>query len=131
MSDNYESFPYSVKIKVIGVGSGGINAVLGMLSKLEGIEFWAIDTDVTNSIDRTPILNALTLRDKSEWESKIATALKGANLVFLVAGMGGENGLDAMMEVARVSKQIIGALTVGVVTGYKPMRVSKGKYKYR
>jgi cell division protein FtsZ len=116
MSYNYESSPYSVKIKVIGVGSGGINAVAGMLSKLEGVEFWAIDTDVINSIDLTPIPNALTLRDKSEWESKFSTALKGADLVFLVAGMGGENGLDVMMEVARVSKQVIGALTVGVVT---------------
>jgi cell division protein FtsZ len=55
MSDNYESSPYSVKIKVIGVGSGGINAVVGMISKLEGVEFWAIDTDVTNAIDRTPM----------------------------------------------------------------------------
>jgi hypothetical protein len=65
MSDNYESSDrietHSAIIKVIGVGSGGINAVTGMLSKLEGVEFWAIDTDVTNSIDRTPILNALIL----------------------------------------------------------------------
>jgi cell division protein FtsZ len=121
MSDNYESFDriksyhYGLLIKVIGVGSGGINAVAGMLSKFEGVEFWAIDTDI-ETLERTPIPNRLTLGDKSEWESKIAGAIESANLVFLIAGMGGENGLAAMIEVAKISKQIIGALTVGIVT---------------
>lgn len=121
MNNNYEQSDriddiYNVKIKVIGIGSGGINAVVGMIPKLEGIEFWKIDTDIINSIERISVSNSLTLRDRSEWESKIVTALNGADLVFLLAGMGGKNGLDAMMEVARVSKQVIGALTVGVVT---------------
>jgi cell division protein FtsZ len=121
MSDNYEQFdriefiPSSCSIKVIGIGSGGINAVAGMLSKLESVEFWAFDTDV-EMLDRTPIPNHLILGDKSEWKSKIATVIDGANLVFLIAGMGGRNGLDVAIEVAKVSKEIIGALTIGLVT---------------
>ena len=57
MSDNYEPYIYPTgKIKVIGVGRGGINAVVGILSQIDCVEFLAIDTDVTNSIDYSSYL---------------------------------------------------------------------------
>jgi cell division protein FtsZ len=133
MSNKYKSFdreqfdrteihiPHHIYIKVIGVGSGGINAVEGMLPKLKDIGSWkigflAIDTDI-ETLEKTTIPNRLTLGDKSEWHEAIACAIEEAHLVivYIVGGMGGEQGIDAMIEVAQVSKEM-GALTISVVT---------------
>lgn len=123
MSDNYgqsdrtDSYiSHHAIIKVIGVGGGGINAVARMLSKIKGkgVEFWAIDTDIA-TLAQTPISNRLTLGDKSEWRKSISREIESADIVYIVAGMGGEQGIDAMMVVAEVSKEM-GALTVAVVT---------------
>lgn len=141
MSDNYESFdrtesyiPNTARIKVIGVGGGGINAVAGMLSKVKGkgVEFWAIDTDIetlslSDAAKRIQLGQKLArglgaggnpaIGEKAAEESReeITLALEGADLVFITAGMGGGTGTGAARIVAEVSREM-GALTIGVVT---------------
>src|SRR5579883_1575483 len=126
--------PSSVaKIKVIGVGGGGGNAVNRMIaSDVSGVEFWSINTDAqaltyANAINRLQMGQKLTrglgaggnpaIGQKAAEESRdeIATALEGADLVFITAGMGGGTGTGAAPIVAEVAKEM-GALTVGVVT---------------
>lgn len=120
-------------IKVIGVGGGGGNAVNRMIeSDVSGVEFWSINTDaqaltLTGAPSRLQIGQKLTrglgaggnpaIGQKAAEESRdeIATALEGADLVFITAGMGGGTGTGAAPIVAEVAKEM-GALTVGVVT---------------
>lgn len=120
-------------IKVIGVGGGGSNAVNRMIeSDVIGVEFWSINTDaqaltLTAAPSRLQIGQKLTrglgaggnpaIGQKAAEESRdeIATALEGADLVFITAGMGGGTGTGAAPIVAEVAKEM-GALTVGVVT---------------
>ena len=120
-------------IKVIGVGGGGGNAVNRMIeSDLSGVEFWSINTDaqaltLAGAPSRLQIGQKLTrglgaggnpaIGQKAAEESRdeIATALEGADLVFITAGMGGGTGTGAAPIVAEIAKEI-GALTVGVVT---------------
>jgi cell division protein FtsZ len=121
------------KIKVIGVGGGGCNAVNRMIdSGVAGIEFWAINTDaqaLSNSAapQRLQIGTKLTrglgaggnpaIGQKAAEESReeIAHALENTDLVFITAGMGGGTGTGAAPIVAEVAKEM-GCLTVGVVT---------------
>lgn len=121
------------KIKVVGVGGGGGNAVNRMaISNLGGVEFWSINTDAqalvqSGGIKRLQIGLKLTrglgaggnpaVGQKAAEESseEIARALEGADLVFIAAGMGGGTGTGAAPIVAQVAKET-GALTVGVVT---------------
>lgn len=126
--------PSSVaKIKVIGVGGGGGNAVNRMIaSDLSGVEFWSINTDAqslsqSSSIKRLQIGQKLTrglgaggnpaIGQKAAEESRdeIAAALEATDLVFITAGMGGGTGTGAAPIVAEIAKEM-GALTVGVVT---------------
>ena len=126
--------PSSVaKIKVIGVGGGGGNAVNRMIaSDVAGVEFWSINTDAqaltyATAINRLHIGQKLTrglgaggnpaIGQKAAEESRdeIATALENSDLVFITAGMGGGTGTGAAPIVAEVAKEM-GALTVGVVT---------------
>lgn len=120
-------------IKVIGVGGGGGNAVNRMIeSDVTGIEFWSINTDaqaltLAGAPSRLQIGQKLTrglgaggnpaIGQKAAEESRdeIATALEGADLVFITAGMGGGTGTGAAPIVAEIAKEM-GALTVGVVT---------------
>ncbi len=120
-------------IKVIGVGGGGSNAVNRMIaSDVSGVEFWSINTDaqaltLAAAPCRLQIGQKLTrglgaggnpaIGQKAAEESRdeIATALEGADLVFITAGMGGGTGTGAAPIVAEVAKEM-GALTVGVVT---------------
>jgi cell division protein FtsZ len=120
-------------IKVIGVGGGGGNAVNRMIeSDVAGVEFWSINTDaqaltLAGAPSRLQIGQKLTrglgaggnpaIGQKAAEESRdeIATALEGADLVFITAGMGGGTGTGAAPIVAEVAKEM-GALTVGVVT---------------
>lgn len=120
-------------IKVIGVGGGGSNAVNRMIaSDVSGVEFWSINTDaqaltLASAPSRLQIGQKLTrglgaggnpaIGQKAAEESRdeIATALEGADLVFITAGMGGGTGTGAAPIVAEVAKEM-GALTVGVVT---------------
>jgi cell division protein FtsZ len=121
------------KIKVIGVGGGGGNAVNRMIaSEVSGIEFWTVNTDAqaltyTTTAKRLQVGQKLTrglgaggnpsIGQKAAEESRdeIASALDGADLVFITAGMGGGTGTGAAPIVAEVAKEL-GALTVGVVT---------------
>ncbi|KAJ1273336.1 hypothetical protein BS78_06G272300 [Paspalum vaginatum] len=123
----------TARIKVVGVGGGGNNAVNRMIgSGLQGIEFYAINTDsqaLINSQAQYPLQigEQLTrglgtggnpnLGEQAAEESReaIATALKDSDLVFITAGMGGGTGSGAAPVVAQISKEA-GYLTVGVVT---------------
>lgn len=129
-----EIVPSSVaRIKVIGVGGGGGNAVNRMIaSEVSGVEFWSINTDaqaLTHAAapHRMQMGQKLTrglgaggnpaIGQKAAEESRdeIANALENADLVFITAGMGGGTGTGAAPIVAEVAKEV-GALTVGVVT---------------
>ncbi|KAK7300005.1 hypothetical protein RJT34_10836 [Clitoria ternatea] len=130
------SFPAYVdnaKIKVVGIGGGGNNAVNRMIgSGLQGVDFYAVNTDaqaLLHSAAENPIKigEVLTrglgtggnplLGEQAAEESReaIADALKGSDLVFITAGMGGGTGSGAAPVVAQISKEA-GYLTVGVVT---------------
>ncbi|MBW4696538.1 MAG: cell division protein FtsZ [Aphanocapsa lilacina HA4352-LM1] len=129
-----EIVPSSVAlIKVVGVGGGGGNAVNRMIaSNVVGVEFWAINTDAqsltqSSAPQRLQIGQKLTrglgaggnpsIGQKAAEESReeIMTALEGADLVFITAGMGGGTGTGAAAIVAEAAKEV-GALTVAVVT---------------
>ncbi|MEM7065823.1 MAG: cell division protein FtsZ [Cyanobacteria bacterium P01_B01_bin.77] len=121
------------RIKVIGVGGGGCNAVNRMIdSGVAGIEFWALNTDAqaltkANNSNHLQIGQKLTrglgaggnpaIGQKAAEESRdeISTAIEGADLVFITSGMGGGTGTGAAPVVAEAAKEA-GALTVGVVT---------------
>lgn len=127
------TFSSAARIKVIGVGGGGSNAVNRMIaSDIEGIEFWTMNTDAqalshSDATRRIQLGQKLTrglgaggnpaIGQKAAEESReeIAIALEGADLVFITAGMGGGTGTGAARIVAEVAKEM-GALTVGVVT---------------
>ncbi|XP_055823617.1 cell division protein FtsZ homolog 1, chloroplastic [Solanum dulcamara] len=123
----------SAKIKVVGVGGGGNNAVNRMIgSGLQGVDFYAINTDaqaLVQSAAENPLqIGELLTRglgtggnpllgEQAAEESKeaIANSLKGSDMVFITAGMGGGTGSGAAPVVAQIAKEA-GYLTVGVVT---------------
>jgi cell division protein FtsZ len=125
-----ESF---ANIKVVGVGGGGCNAVDRMIEEgLQGVDFIAINTDaqaltLSKAKTRVRIGDKLTrglgsggdpeMGRKAAEESAedIYNVLKGADMVFVTAGIGGGTGTGAAPIVSQVSKEI-GALTIGVVT---------------
>lgn len=129
-------------IKVVGVGGGGNNAVNRMIeSGIDGVEFIVINTDAqvlttTKAITKVQIGEKLTkglgaggkpeIGEQAALESKeaITEALKGADLVFVTAGMGGGTGTGAAPIVAACAKEN-GALVVAVVT--KPFKFEGGK----
>ena len=120
------------KIKVIGVGGGGCNAINRMIScGLKGVDFIVANTDVqalNKSLAETKLQIGGELTDglgaganpeigrEAALESKAAIdALKGADMVFITCGMGGGTGTGAAPVVAEIA-QDLGALTVGIVT---------------
>src|ERR1700727_301013 len=121
------------KIKVIGVGGGGTNAVNRMIrAKLEGVEFIAANTDLQAlKLSQAPVKlqlgNKLTKglgaganpevgrKAALEDTDKILEALDGADMVFVTAGLGGGTGSGAAPVVANLASEL-GALTVAVVT---------------
>jgi len=121
------------QIKVIGVGGGGSNAVNRMISAgLKGVEFIAVNTDaqalyLSQAEIKIQIGTKLTRglgaganpeigkNAAEESRDELTKALKGADMVFVTAGMGGGTGTGAAPVVAEVAKEV-GALTVGVVT---------------
>ncbi len=121
------------RIKVVGVGGGGCNAVSRMIdSGVAGIEFWALNTDaqaLTKATDANPLQlgqkltrglgaggnPAIGQKAAEESRDEISTAIDGADLVFITAGMGGGTGTGAAPVVAEAAKEA-GALTIGVVT---------------
>ncbi len=121
------------RLKVVGVGGGGGNAVNTMIAAgLEGVNFISINTD-TQALSANKAENLIQIgcestrglgaganpevgRDSAlEDKEKIEEALAGADMVFVTAGMGGGTGTGAAPVIADIAKAV-GALTVGVVT---------------
>lgn len=121
------------RIKVVGVGGGGTNAVNRMIEEgIQGVEFVAINTDaqalmLAKAPTRVRIGNKLTrglgaggdpeVGRKSAEESAedLYNVMKGADMVFITAGLGGGTGTGAAPIVAQICREV-GALTIGVVT---------------
>ncbi|NLC69693.1 MAG: cell division protein FtsZ, partial [Clostridiaceae bacterium] len=121
------------QIKVVGVGGGGNNAVNRMISAgLRGVEFIAINTDkqalfMSRANTKIQIGEKITkglgagmnpeIGEKAANESRdeISQSIKGADMVFITAGMGGGTGTGAAPVIAKIAKEM-GILTVGVVT---------------
>ena len=121
------------QIKVIGCGGGGNNAINRMISEgLKNVEFIAINTDkqaliLSNAVQKIQIGDKLTkglgaganpeigMKAAEESRDEISQAIKGADMVFITAGMGGGTGTGAAPVVAEIAKSM-GILTVGVVT---------------
>jgi cell division protein FtsZ len=137
--------PNPTIIKVIGAGGGGSNAVNRMIEcGLQRVQFIAANTDqqalnLSRASIKLPIGAKLTaglgaggkpdIGEKAAMEDRemIANALKGADMVFVTAGMGGGTGTGSAPVIAQVAREC-GALTVGVVT--KPFDF-EGRYKMR
>jgi len=123
----------STRIKVIGLGGGGSNAVDNMVGqKMEGVEFIAVNTDA-HALSRSVAPVRLRIGDKltrglgvggdhklgmmaaQESRDEITKAIRGADILFITAGMGGGTGTGAAPVVAEIAKEL-GMLTVAVVT---------------
>lgn len=121
------------RIRVVGVGGSGCNAVNHMVnSKVKGVEFIAVNSDaqdlhrslakrkihIGKNLTRglgTGMNPELGKRAAEETRQEIQEALQGSDMVFITCGMGGGTGTGAAPVVARIAKEI-GALTVAVVT---------------
>ncbi len=128
--DNAESF---ARIKVVGIGGGGCNAVNRMIEEgLQGVEFIAINTDaqaliLSRAESRVRIGDKLTRglgsggdpdvgrKAADESVEELREILSGADMVFVTAGIGGGTGTGASPLIAQIAKEV-GALTIGVVT---------------
>ena len=125
-----ESF---ARIKVVGVGGGGCNAVNRMIDEgLQGIEFISVNTDA-QALLLSKASTRVRIGDKStrglgaggnpemgqkaaeESSEELYQVLKGSDMVFVTAGLGGGTGTGAAPVVAQIAKDL-GALTIGVVT---------------
>ncbi|HEV2202532.1 MAG TPA: cell division protein FtsZ [Bryobacteraceae bacterium] len=121
------------KIRVLGVGGGGSNAIARMLNEgLSGVEFGVLNTDA-QALAASPVANKLAIGSKItsglgagsdpsvgrqaalEDTERIIDLLEGADMVFVTAGLGGGTGTGAAPVVASLAKEL-GALTVAVVT---------------
>ncbi len=127
------SFENVVNIKVVGVGGGGGNAINRMIeSNVQGVEFIVVNTDkmvLMKSAAPTKIAIGEKLtkgrgaganpevgaRAAEESQEEISNALKGADMVFITAGMGGGTGTGAAPVVAKIARDM-GILTIGIVT---------------
>ena len=152
-----ENVVHNARIIVIGIGGGGGNAVEHMMMEnIEGVDFICMNTDA-QALSRSSARTVIQLGEEAtkglgaganpdvgrlaaeENRARIAEILKGADMVFLTAGMGGGTGTGAAPIVAEVAKEL-GVLTVAVVTkpfafeGRKRMEVAEkgieqlGKY---
>jgi cell division protein FtsZ len=125
-----EEFKQGARIKVIGVGGGGGNAVEHMLEgRMNGVEFIAANTDAqalaSSRADHIVQLGESGLGAGAKPEvgkttaeastERIREVIEGADLLFITAGMGGGTGTGAAPVIAKVAKDM-GILTVGVVT---------------
>ena len=135
----------TARIKVIGIGGGGGNAVNTMIgAKLGGVDFMVANTDAQSlEASEAPVriqLGGLVTkglgaganpeigrRAALEDQEKIKEYLEGSDMIFITAGMGGGTGTGGAPVIARVAREV-GALTVGVVT--KPF-IFEGKKRMR
>ena len=133
MESNFAPSESFARIKVIGVGGGGCNAVNRMIEEgLQGIEFITVNTDgqallqskaqtrvrvgekVTRGLGAggNPEMGRKAAEESAE---ELYEVLKGSDMVFVTSGMGGGTGTGAAPIVAQIAKEV-GALTIGVVT---------------
>lgn len=130
LPNQVESF---ARIKVVGVGGGGCNAVDRMIDEgLQGVDFVAVNTDaqallLSKATTRVRVGEKLTrglgsggdpeIGKKATEESaeELYSVLKGSDMVFITSGMGGGTGTGGAAVVAQIAKEV-GALTIGVVT---------------
>jgi len=135
----------TARIKVIGIGGGGSNAVNTMITaSLSGVDFMVANTDAQSLVASeaavriqlgglvTKGLGAganpeIGRRAALEDQEKIREYLEGSDMIFITAGMGGGTGTGGAPVIARVAREV-GALTVGVVT--KPF-IFEGKKRMR
>ncbi len=121
------------RIKVVGVGGGGVNAVNRMIEEgIQGVEFIGINTDaqalmLSKAPTRVRIGEKLTRglgsggnpetgrKAAEESAEDLYNVLKGADMVFITAGLGGGTGTGAAPIVSQIAREV-GALTIGVVT---------------
>lgn len=131
--DNFENYESIVKIKVIGVGGAGNNAVNRMITdNIMGAEFYVLNTDaqvlncskaehrIMIGKNTTKGLGAganpeIGLKAALESEDEIRAIVKDTDMVFVAAGMGGGTGTGAAPVVCRLAKEC-GALVIGIVT---------------
>lgn len=141
-----EDLSIVARIKIVGVGGGGGNAIKTMMrSQLDGVDFVSVNTDlqaikINDAPVKIQIGHKLTRglgagsnpdvgRDAAlEDAAMIREALSGADMVFVTAGMGGGTGTGAAPVVARIAREL-GILTVGVVT--KPFSFEGNKRQHR
>ncbi len=128
-----DNFMGKALIKVAGVGGAGNNAINRMIdARLEGVEFIAVNTDA-QALDGSKAANRIKIGERctkglgagadpevgrraiEEDRDTVAEALKGADMVFVTAGMGGGTGTGAAPIVAELAREQ-GALTVGIIT---------------
>lgn len=127
---NAETF---ARIKVVGVGGGGTNAVNRMIQEgIQGVDFVAVNTDaqallLSKAPTKVQIGDKLTRglgaggnpdigrKSAEETADELYNVLKGSDMVFVTAGLGGGTGTGAAPVVAQIAKEC-GALTIGVVT---------------
>lgn len=129
--DSY--FDHGAKIRVVGVGGGGGNAINSMIDKgLHGVDFFAINCD-SQALERNKAPNKIQIgknltrglgagadpsigqRAVEEDRDEIARTLAGSDMVFVTAGMGGGTGTGGGPVLANIAKSV-GALVVGIVT---------------
>ena len=140
-----EAASQGAKMKVIGVGGGGGNAVNRMIAEdLDGVEFISVNTDaqalkLSQSQTKIQIGKQLTRglgagarpeigrQAIEESREDMMKAMEGADLVFITAGMGGGTGTGAAPVIAEIAREM-GALTIGIVT--KPF-LFEGKKRMR
>ncbi|MGQ9493116.1 MAG: cell division protein FtsZ [Anaerolineae bacterium] len=133
MTDRRTDVENFAEIKVVGVGGGGCNAVNRMLeANLQGVEFIAVNTDAQAlMLSKAPVRVRIgdkltrglgsggnpTIGAKAAEESRdeLYEVLKGSDMVFVTAGMGGGTGTGASPVIAEIAREL-GALTIGVVT---------------
>jgi cell division protein FtsZ len=131
--ENFDAVEGFAQIKVVGAGGGGNNAVNRMINEgLGGVEFISINTDnqalmLSKAKTRVRIGDKLTRglgaggnpeigrKAAEESSEELYEVLRGADMVFIAAGMGGGTGTGAAPIIAQIAKEL-GALTIGVVT---------------
>ncbi len=129
--------PLSAKLKVVGVGGGGCNAIESMMKRgLSGVQYVAVNTDaqvlqksnanykIQVGVNLTKGLGAgadpnVGKKAVEEDRENIEQVLKGSDMVFVTAGMGGGTGTGGAAVVASIARQL-GALVIGIVT--KPFK---------
>src|SRR2546421_3896566 len=115
-----ETVSQNARMKVVGVGGGGGNALNRMVDEgLQGVEFMSVNTDaqalLNNKADVKVQIGKKLTRAREENRDEVLHGLQGADLVFVTCGMGGGTGTGAAPIISQIARDL-GALTIGIVT---------------